>query len=289
VGTSPFLLEFWPGSGILTTSVSAASAVNSAIGLYLIVVEGTYHNMKIFVSHIAEESALAQVMKTWIEDAFLGQCSVFVSSDSASLPAGTRWLDKLDQELNDAKIMLVLCSPGALQRPWINFETGCAWTRQIPVIPVCHSGQTRGALPTPISSFQALQLDSADFEAALLAAIANHLGFPRHPRIDVAAMRADLQEALRNAKPAVVKGARVGATEVPDEYTNILLIMANGGKPFATDYVAQTFSLPVGRAQYIIDFLEENKLVSSSLVRGRPPVYSVSKAGRQFLVERGLL
>ena len=34
--------------------------------------------MKVFISHIAEEAALASVLKDWIESTFLGQVDVFV-------------------------------------------------------------------------------------------------------------------------------------------------------------------------------------------------------------------
>ena len=34
--------------------------------------------MKVFISHIAKEVALASVLKDWIESTFLGQVDVFV-------------------------------------------------------------------------------------------------------------------------------------------------------------------------------------------------------------------
>jgi len=40
--------------------------------------------MKVFISHISEEKELAFVLKEWIETTFLGQLSVFVSSEAKS-------------------------------------------------------------------------------------------------------------------------------------------------------------------------------------------------------------
>ena len=96
--------------------------------------------MRAFVSHISEESALATCLKDWIESTLLGHCEVFVSSDSAALPGGVKWLTKIDEALKSADVMLVICSAASIVRPWVNFETGCACARGIPVIPLCHSG-----------------------------------------------------------------------------------------------------------------------------------------------------
>jgi hypothetical protein len=44
--------------------------------------------LKIFVSHIHEEAALASVIKEGLEDAFAGRVAVFVSSDKRDNPGG---------------------------------------------------------------------------------------------------------------------------------------------------------------------------------------------------------
>ena len=51
------------------------------------------------------------------------------------MPAGSKWLEEIDQALAAAVVLLVLCSPASLRRPWINFETGCGWIKRVP----CHS------------------------------------------------------------------------------------------------------------------------------------------------------
>ena len=58
--------------------------------------------MIIFMSHITEEAPIAEVLKDWIESSFLGQCEVFVSSDRDSMPAGSKWLEEIDQEIGRA-------------------------------------------------------------------------------------------------------------------------------------------------------------------------------------------
>ena len=42
--------------------------------------------MKVFISHVTEESAFALVLKDWIESTFAVRCDVFVSSDLRDVP-----------------------------------------------------------------------------------------------------------------------------------------------------------------------------------------------------------
>src|SRR3990172_4695206 len=105
--------------------------------------------MRVFISHIHEEAPLAMVLKEWLESSYAGQLDVFVSSDREDVPAGSKWLEEIDRALEQSSICVVLCSPASVIRPWINFETGSAWHKQIPVLPVCHSGQEKASLPAP--------------------------------------------------------------------------------------------------------------------------------------------
>ena len=97
----------------------------------------------VFISHISEEALLAEELKDIVESTFLGQYSVFVSSDSESIRPGDNWLEKINSSIEDAKLMLILCSKMSVGRPWINFEAGCGWVKRIPIIPICHSGLTK--------------------------------------------------------------------------------------------------------------------------------------------------
>ena len=74
-------------------------------------------NTTVFISHISEEAPAAVVLKEQIERDFLGLAAVFVASDSSSIPAGSKWLDRIDQSLRSAKIELVLCSPRSIRQP----------------------------------------------------------------------------------------------------------------------------------------------------------------------------
>jgi len=152
--------------------------------------------LNIFISHIAEETSIADVLKDWIESTFLGQSEVFASSNTDDLPAGNKWIEEIDQVLDSAVVFLVLCSPASLKRPWIHLETGWGWVKGLPIILICHSGQKKDHLPSPISTLKALEVDSGDFVSDLFTTLAKHLGFAKFPRIDQDAMRHELTAAI---------------------------------------------------------------------------------------------
>jgi|SRR5690625_861957 len=139
--------------------------------------------MTIFISHITEEKETAIVLKSWLESIFLGNVNVFVSSEPSDIKAGERWLSKIEEALDNSKCLLVLCSLQSVNRPWINFETGAAWIRKIPVIPICHTGINKYNLPMPLSLFQALKVTESNFSRKLVRSLIDHLGYSKLPKI----------------------------------------------------------------------------------------------------------
>jgi hypothetical protein len=130
----------------------------------------------VFVSHIKEEKELAIQVKQFIEVAFLGIIDVFVSSDENSIPLGQKWLDDITEALKCCIIEIVLCSPKSVEKPWVNFEAGAGWVRDIPVIPLCHSGIQPSNLPMPLNLLQAANLNSVSELKLLLPLLANFIG-----------------------------------------------------------------------------------------------------------------
>lgn len=128
-----------------------------------------------FISHVTEEADIAGRLKTALTQDFLGFLDVFVSSDSESIAAGEDWLRSIEKGLKESSILIVLCSPASVSRPWINFEAGAAWMRGIPLVPVCHAGLTPGDLPVPLSLRQGVALDEPDSLKRLYTRIADIL------------------------------------------------------------------------------------------------------------------
>lgn len=129
--------------------------------------------MRAFLSHISEEAIEAQALKKVLEAAIPGS-EVFVSASDIHL--GEAWLREIDEALVGAKVVLALCSPNSVRRPWLNFESGSGWSRRLPVVPVCHKGVDKDQLPDPLGIFQAIELKDARSCRSLVDQLAAALG-----------------------------------------------------------------------------------------------------------------
>jgi len=130
----------------------------------------------VFISHISEEKDLALFVKEFIESAFLGLIEVFISSDEHSISLGQKWLNNITDALKKCNIEIVLCSYNSIKKPWINFEAGAGWIRDIPVIPLCHSGMEPSNLPLPLNLLQAAKISDIANMNQLLPVLANAIG-----------------------------------------------------------------------------------------------------------------
>jgi hypothetical protein len=160
---------------------------------------------QIFISHISAEAEIAQRLKQHLVRAFRGLLDIFVSSDRATIRAGKKWLDEIEKSLKSADAEVVLCSRESVGRPWINFEAGAAWLRDIPVIPACHSGIAPHELPVPFSMLEGVELSKVDGLQKLYDSIAAVLGAPT-PTLDFKALAAefgDLEKAHQTKTASV--------------------------------------------------------------------------------------
>jgi len=137
----------------------------------------------VFISHITEEKEVALAFKDLIENSFLGMIEVFVSSDEHSIQMGQKWLDQISNGLKTCAVEIVLCSPKSITRPWINFEAGAGWVRDIPVIPLCHSGVEPSKLPMPLNLLQAAKASEIPSLKLIFPVLASAIG-SKTPSID---------------------------------------------------------------------------------------------------------
>jgi hypothetical protein len=169
--------------------------------------------LKIYISHVSEESLFALLLKDFIESTFLGQVEATLSCSSADSAADRKWLQGIDGALDSAKLLLLLCSPGSIQHGWIQFEAGCAWIKDLPVLVICHSGLKKSELPAPLSVFEdPLDVEERDFMERLFDTLAASFGIHRLPRLSYEAMMTELRATLASIAPQ--EGAENDATEL---------------------------------------------------------------------------
>lgn len=128
-----------------------------------------------FISHVSEEASVALELKEDLNRDFLGLLNIFVSSDIESIAAGDNWLNAVEEALRESAVLLMLCSPVSIRRPWINFEAGAAWALRIPIVPICHADLTPHDLPMPLSLRQGISIGDADALRRLYARLSDVL------------------------------------------------------------------------------------------------------------------
>lgn len=143
----------------------------------------SHTNPKVFVSHITEEGDLANLLKEHVSEDFLDMIEVFVSSDDTSISLGSKWLDDVDEALKQAKMQLIVCSYESVRKPWVNFEAGAGWVRDIPIVPVCHTGMRPVDLPIPLNMLEGITANDPDGLRKMYRLLAEQLG-SRTPESD---------------------------------------------------------------------------------------------------------
>jgi hypothetical protein len=128
----------------------------------------------VFLSHAATDQEIAIYLKSVIEKV-IPNSDVFVSSDTDDLHPGDEWVKKIRENLRAAQVLLLLASERGLSRPWVWYETGAAWSREIPIIPCCLGKVRKNQLAAPFSSYQALNVDEAGDLSDLITEIGRKL------------------------------------------------------------------------------------------------------------------
>lgn len=125
---------------------------------------------KIVICCDIKEEALAETLKTYIENALKGvKVYPCVFPDTAEPNTGG-WKTFFE----DSRYIFILCSPYSIGQQWINFISGVAAlcvvkkeeNKEVPpqkIIPLCHSGQKAKDLPHYLYSRQALEIEHEKF------------------------------------------------------------------------------------------------------------------------------
>ncbi|MCI0562675.1 MAG: toll/interleukin-1 receptor domain-containing protein [Nitrososphaera sp.] len=160
---------------------------------------------KVFISHAAEDSLLAETLQRWIDkEAFPSRCTTFVSSSRESISIGEEWFNKIKKGLKEAQILFCLLGPTTKDRPWLHFEAGAAWLEGKGVVAVLHSGLSHNDVSGPLSQLQYLRLadkNLADtkFPTDFFEGISKACGLPV-PTIDLKQFAEEVEAAARQMR-----------------------------------------------------------------------------------------
>lgn len=90
----------------------------------------------IFISHSSKDKEAMNYFQKLLMEKTNNIFSIFLSSDGQSIPFGTNWIHKIEDGLNNAKVMFVFVTSHSVQSSWIYFEAGYAYSKGIKVIPI---------------------------------------------------------------------------------------------------------------------------------------------------------
>lgn len=248
----------------------------------------------IFISHIHEEAELAKLMKNWIEESFAGQVSVFVSADDRDIKLGDEWFQKISNALDSSSLTLLLCSPNSVTRPWISFEAGWGWAKQVPIAPICHSGLFPNGLPKPFDIRQAINLEEKGAISKIIQAIAQHRNFLKVPRIAESEFEKELAMALDKSKPsqsnvALAASAPATSVEFDHERIKILTFLEKCEESQFEDHIVHSTGLAKSLVKILLSRLCDENLIGQSLFFNQPSKYYVNDEAREYLLKRGIL
>jgi hypothetical protein len=247
----------------------------------------------IFISHINEEAELALLLKDWIEESLLEKFTVFVSADDRDILPGDEWFKKISDALNSSKVILLLCSSRSISRPWISFEAGWGWAKNIPVIPVCHSGIAPSILPRPFEKRQGVSIEDDDGFEKLLRGIARHNGINKLPRLNLVAFSKELGKVLGKIKQTPLSTATVEAPSVPVEFemerNKILSVLEKNERNLTDSMIESMSGVKLSLTKVLLNRLDNEELVWTAHMMNGPNTYGITNDGRELLLKKGLL
>ena len=123
--------------------------------------ENTKDKNVIFFSHSHEDKLYVNKLRDILLKKTSKTIEIFCSSDGQSIPFGKNWIHKVEEALQDAKIMFVFLSPNSIHSNWIYFESGFSYSKNIRVIPIGILGVDLNKILPPLSLLNGFNVNSS--------------------------------------------------------------------------------------------------------------------------------
>lgn len=180
----------------------------------------------IFFSHSSKDADCLARLKAAFENKTGATFEVFLSSDGQSIPFGRNWVHRVQEALENARLMIVFVTPSSLNSEWIFFETGYVYAKGIRVVPVGFLGVDLYKVSPPLGLLQGFNISSRDGLNNLIALV-NEVFDHRHPEqftgddyTTIVAAEESTSASLFRAFTPVIERFRLefetGQTETPE-------------------------------------------------------------------------
>jgi DNA-binding MarR family transcriptional regulator len=248
--------------------------------------------MKVLISHIQDEYPLAETLKQWLEDSFIGQFDVDLNNDIEVMKSGNAWLKEIDPLYTMNTLLIVLCSPDVITRKWADFKPGKLDGNRIPLLLICHSGLGKDRLPPQLSECDALDTDEDGFEGKFVAMIAAKTHLPDVPTIDEMAFMDAVAKSLRNIEARRLLSSQQPLPEalMPEALLKVLTKLAqSAGGTLTAGQLAERTNMPEAQVNEALAGLLQRNLITRAEAFQRPDSYTISNQARNFIQQVTLL
>ena len=116
----------------------------------------------IFFSHSSKDQEAITIINHLLKDKVDNSINIFQSSDGESIPFGRNWVYKIEEGLNNSKLMFVFISPNSVNSKWLYFESGYAYSKGIKVIPIGVFGFGLDQASSPLNLLQGFNITSEE-------------------------------------------------------------------------------------------------------------------------------
>jgi hypothetical protein len=180
--------------------------------------------IKIFISHCAEDSAIAQSLAELFHSSLrLSKSDIRCTSvDGYRLPVGANTDEQLRREVLDAPVLVGLISHHSFESAYVLFELGARWGKNASLAPLLAPGVSTSILKGPISSLNALSCDSSSQIHQLVHDIASQLSITPEPPASYQTLVEAVSKARSSVLPAPSSSVPVlsspSAHSTDDEY-----------------------------------------------------------------------
>jgi hypothetical protein len=123
----------------------------------------------VFFSHSSRDKAALVKLRDCFVEKTGSSIDVFLSSDGQSIRLGKNWVHAVEAALRNAKLMFVFLTPESVRSQWVLFEVGCAYGRNLQVIPVGMWGVDVGAVGAPLNLLQGFNVTSPESLSNIIA------------------------------------------------------------------------------------------------------------------------
>jgi TIR domain len=128
----------------------------------------------VFVSFASADFELANALCQRLDDIGQGEVNFFLAP--RKIRHGTSWPLAIERHLRRARCAIVLLSDTAAKSPWVLFETGVAYGRKVPVIPIGIAGFRIDEQKPPLSFIHGINVSSAEDLNNLIDRVSKYVG-----------------------------------------------------------------------------------------------------------------